>query len=578
MSSHLEQLGFGIQPPGGINFSRNLDGVDVPGSYIDLPSGERAQQFNFSSDILTRDTENNQGVLSGISDNTQVKTYLSNTGHLEVVLEGPSSEVGSTGSRSLWKNGEYQPGHADYITVGNKTAFENELKAVTLNEIKNRKSSNADGVVYPALLNMSDGEALEGRDLKAEKLAQELAEQKAKTSDESKNPFLYKEFGKVDNIIRKLNLRNLYYPIDADFGNSQDYMQINQFKYRPPNQDLFFGSRAVKDESNNEWTDLLLKGVPLGAPYNFKEDFLGLVKLPMPNSLADSNNVSWGADQLNALTAAVSSAVFGKGQETITAFTDLFRNSEFKNANLLQKFNQMLGTGFGQIRNAVDDGVEGGGDLLKKLGEGGSNLSVLGQAIAGSALLNAFQFGITPETVLARGQGVVPNNNLALLFNSPTLREFTFTWKMTPRSREEAQRVNNIIRFFKQGMAPKKDMSQQTGEASYFLGTPNVFDIAFKTTKEGGSSSTIGNYFFPGDDENHSVVRIKTCACTGTAINYTPDGMWNAYDRGQPVSVTMSLRFAELEPIFDTDYDENTFNYSPNRTDLRPVPIDAVGY
>ena len=54
--------------------------------------------------------------------------------------------------------------------------------------------------------------------------------------------------------------------------------------------------------------------------------------------------------------------------------------------------------------------------------------------------------------------------------------------------------------------------------------------------------------------------------------------MWNAYDRGQPVSVTMSLRFAELEPIFDTDYDENIFEYSKKRPDLRPVPIDAVGY
>ena len=143
---------------------------------------------------------------------------------------------------------------------------------------------------------------------------------------------------------------------------------------------------------------------------------------------------------------------------------------------------------------------------------------------------------------------------------------------MTPRSREEAQRVNNIIRFFKQGMAPKKGLDTKTGGGSYFLGTPNVFDIVFKTTKDGG------NFFFPGDDENNSVLRIKTCACTGTAINYTPDGMWNAYDRGQPVSVTMSLRFAELEPIFDTDYDENVFNYDPSRTDLRPVPIDAVGY
>ena len=55
--------------------------------------------------------------------------------------------------------------------------------------------------------------------------------------------------------------------------------------------------------------------------------------------------------------------------------------------------------------------------------------------------------------------------------------------------------------------------------------------------------------------------------------------MWNAYEKGQPVSVTLSLRFSELEPIFDTDYDENAFNYEESRAkDLRPVPIDAVGY
>ena len=48
------------------------------------------------------------------------------------------------------------------------------------------------------------------------------------------------KFGKVDSIIKKLSLRNLIYPIDADFGNTQDYMQINQFTYRAPNQKLFY--------------------------------------------------------------------------------------------------------------------------------------------------------------------------------------------------------------------------------------------------------------------------------------------------------------------------------------------------
>ena len=380
------------------------------------------------------------------------------------------------------------------------------------------------------------------------------------------------KFGKVDNIIRKLHLRNLTYPLDADFGNSQDYMQINQFTYRPPNKGLFFRNDVSEDEQTT-FDNILTKGVSTGAP-RLAEDFLGLVKLPMPNSLADSNNVSWGADQLNALTAAVSSAVFGATDNLADAFfgeKGVFDSEDFKKAGNFGKARQIIG-GFG---NAVTDD-----QFIKKVREvfqsattQGTNLNVLGRTLAGSALLNAAQFGISPETVLARGQGVVPNNNLALLFNSPTLREFTFTWKLTPRSREEAIRVNNIIRFFKQGMAPKKDVNSQSGASSYFLGTPNVFDLSFRTTKKG-----VDNFFFDGDDRNHSVVRIKTCACTGCAVNYTPDGMWNAYERGQPVSVTMSLRFAELEPIFDTDYDENEFNYSPNRPDLLPVPIDAVGY
>ena len=530
---------------------------EPPGTFIELNSGEKATQFGFSSEKLTN--EPSGGLINNISNSTSVKTFLSNTGHMEVRLVGPNSEVGGEGERSLWKNGEFQDGYKSYISVGDEDQFENELKRLTLNEIKNRKYSNANGDVYPAFLNMSDALPPNKRDLKAEEEA--LALQKASSTSEIKKL----KFGKVDKIIKRLSLRNLVYPIDADFGNTQDYMQINQFTYRAPNQDLFFGTRGDKDKTRNDFDDLILKGVPMGTP---REDFLGLVKLPMPNSLADSNNVSWGADQLNALTAAVSSAVFGKGQESIDAFTELLGSKKFKEAGFFGKAGQGIGTTIDLVKTALQDGSKGGRNILEELGQGGSNINLLGQAVAGSALLNILQFGISPESILARGQGVVPNNNLALLFNSPTLREFTFSWKMSPRSREEASRIRNIIRFFKQGMAPKKGFGTATGDASYFLGTPNVFDIIFKTTRDKYSIL----------NENDSVLRIKTCACTGTAVNYTPDGMWNAYEQGQPVSVTLSLRFAELEPIFDTDYDENEFNYSESRPDLRPVPIDAIGY
>ena len=116
-----------------------------------------------------------------------------------------------------------------------------------------------------------------------------------------------------------------------------------------------------------------------------------------------------------------------------------------------------------------------------------------------------------------------------------------FIYKMSPRSSDEAKTVNQILRFFKQGMAAKKLLSS-SGDASgraYFLGTPNVFRLQYRT------------------DENEAIKglnRIKTCALTGTSVNYTPEGAFASYEKGQPVSVLLSLNFQELEPIYDTDY------------------------
>ena len=392
--------------------------------------------------------------------------------------------------------------------------------------------------------------------------------------------FEFPEFGKVDKILQQLSLRNLKYPLDADYGNTQDYIQINQFSYRPPN-DLTYFPKAKGEPDDKDYRssrrvgfDNALRtgalGVRAGTP---KEKAIGLVKLPMPNSLADSNNVSWGPDQLNAITAAATSAVMGTSNSALDGLVNFLANPK--------NFEDGIG-------GALSKGLSGAGTFIKETGAdlnaaindpkvGGiskalenPNINLLGKTVLGSTLLTLIGFQVSPESILARGAGVIPNNNLALLFNSPTLREFTFSWKMSPRSREEATRVNNILRFFKQGMAAKKsNNSTGGGGASYFLGTPNVFDIHFKTAK-------IKDYEIL--DRNDSVLRIKTCACTGAAVNYTPEGMWNAYEKGQPVAITLTLRFNELEPIFDTDYDNNYFNFDPQRTDLLPVPTDAVGY
>ena len=53
------------------------------------------------------------------------------------------------------------------------------------------------------------------------------------------------------------------------------------------------------------------------------------------------------------------------------------------------------------------------------------------------------------------------------------------------------------------------------------------------------------------------VNKFKPCALTDININYTPEGMWMAYEGGMPVSVQMSLKFNELEPIYNTDYSDD---------------------
>jgi len=361
------------------------------------------------------------------------------------------------------------------------------------------------------------------------------------------------KFGSIDNNLRGTNLQ---YPKDALYNKTQDYLQIGQYHYQPPKSDqLFKGTSGA--------VEIITKGLQKTSAL---AEFLGIVKLPMPNSVTDSNNVSWGDDNMNNLSAAATAEVVGNLGQYIGA-----------------------GGAGAALTKLLGAGANGGGlgiqaVFLAKLLSGGAAGSQSAQALlktaGASKVLSMAGFSVSPESILARGFGVVPNSNLELLFNSPTLREFTFQYRMSPRSKEEATDINKIIRFFKQGMAAKKQNKTSgnqeyglAGAASYFLGTPNVFQLQYKTS---------------GGNPIKGVNRIKTCALTGFAMNYTADGNWSAYDEGQPVSVIMNMSFKELEPIYDTDYQEDIFDGrkfvdnkpfgAANSGDLYPISPNDVGY
>ncbi len=324
----------------------------------------------------------------------------------------------------------------------------------------------------------------------------------------------------------------LVYPLDI-LSNQQDTLRITQYRYQVPTQEIISGNPG----------SILTEGLQRNTAL---QEIQGQVILPVPNNISDANSVSWGPDTMNNLTAAATAEVM----------------SNTKAAAAGAAFDQLL-TG-GKVTPLALYGTL----LTKALSSGGTNSAAKRQveAAVASLVLKAGQFEVPPETILARGFGVIPNSNLELLFNSPVLRDFQFSWKLTPRSSNEAKNVRRIIRFFKQGMAVRKlGATAGAGSGSVFLGTPNVFKLQYKT---------IGGAGIKG------LNKFKICALTGFTVNYTPDGQWQSYidssAPGQPVSYSVTAQFNEIEPVYESDYQETVA--SGLQDNLESISSEDIGY
>ena len=223
-------------------------------------------------------------------------------------------------------------------------------------------------------------------------------------------------------------------------------------------------------------------------------NIIGQVLLPIPGGISDSNNVQWGSGELNPLEMAAA-------QAGITA-----------------------------LQKDFEAGISNFGDSVNAALSDENTKKAFGSMIVGAAT------GIGKQA-LQRGEGMVLNPNMELLFGGPTMRNFGFTFKLSPRSKKEAETVIKIMRFFKQGMAVIRTQSQ------YFLKAPHTFKLEYikKTTRD--------------SQEVHPYLnRFKECALSSCTVQYTPDGNYNTYSDGVMTSYSMQLGFSELEPIFNDDY------------------------
>ena len=224
----------------------------------------------------------------------------------------------------------------------------------------------------------------------------------------------------------------------------------------------------------------------------FNKEIIGSVTLPIPNGVSDQNAVNFGAGTLNPAQKELSNIAF----------------------------------------KTILEGVSEGGRQARKAFDKAVKNKNIQRAVAG--YISGTAVGIDPNEILSRLDGTIFNNNLALLFKGPTLRPFTFQFTLSPRDRKEAVSVQKIIRAFKQSSATQKT----TGDI--FLAAPNTY----------------GLQFFKGPTPHSFLPQFKECALLNVGVNYMPDNSYMTYEDSSMVSYSLTLSFQELEPIFNSDFED----------------------
>ena len=267
-------------------------------------------------------------------------------------------------------------------------------------------------------------------------------------------------------------------------GNGQDFLKIDMMKYEA--NEVKIQDLGFDDRQMNRKS-------------------IGTVVLPIPGGIRDQQQVSWADDKMSAAQIALSDIALSTITEGGQGFVD----------------------STGRVIDAAGANIS---DIKKAL-----SANIAGAAAGANRLLT-------------RQTGAIMNPNMELLFDSPQLRDFTFSFLLSPRSQKEAATIVKIIRFFKQGMSPIRSKSR------LFLRSPHTFRLAYK--HKATQSETTGD----DKDKNKPATdhkflnKFKECAMNGFGVDYTPNGQYSTYEDGSMTAYQVTMNFKEIVPIYNDDY------------------------
>lgn len=219
------------------------------------------------------------------------------------------------------------------------------------------------------------------------------------------------------------------------------------------------------------------------------------IVLPIPNNLIQGTSVSYQQESLGFFgkQAAELSSAFDGGAKSIASVLKQ------------QLTSQNIGEGIKYFGAAI-------------LQEFGSEIPGIGNIIQGGYY----------------GQGITRNPYEVQMFSNVNFRSHSFNYKFVPKSLDEQNTINTIIKKLKYHMLP----SYTTLAKTYFK-YPDIFELVLNTGRP-NDSGDLENYFF----------KFQPCVLETINVNYNPEGSPFYHDTGgngkAPVSLTVDLQFKEL--------------------------------
>ena len=310
----------------------------------------------------------------------------------------------------------------------------------------------------------------------------------------------------------------LRYPLEALTGTT-DYLQIDIKEYfRNSDNAKLIGAKGFgRNTLNNRVGQTRSGSLATKSVMN-----TGTIILQIPSDIKDGNTANYGESKMNTLTGAAAGAMMGVMKSGATSVNMALGNMSTEE-------------GLKKIRSDIGGNLTAG-DTDALIDAASMGLTVK----ATSSAMGIFGANVSPEQLLARSSGQIFNPNLELLFNGPSLRSFSFSFKMTPRSAQEARQCKLIIRSFKQNMAPKTG-GDTIGGSAIFMKTPNLFELRYRK----------------GNSDHPFLNKFKQCFLTNVSVNYTGEGVYATYDDATPISMQLDLQFKEIEPIYFDDYEKS---------------------